>query len=329
MAISLDTFKNPEFRGSFSKLPTCLLMAKKDYLFVKLDDAKLAGWTRREEMEGFLSQVKNLAKGKKFDLPKDYDIHCGEPVFHTFGDGKQEPGIGFRSPRIHVLAASPRLIEVTKKGADAGIGRKGDIIGNFETWQGKAQRESQPKEYTTLRTLYMLHLADSKGELLHKVPLVLSVHGGAAAYFGEYLEKFYKLMEVAFSDYYGDSFYTLDERARAAVAFEPVFEPVLVGDDQKSEICGVVAFKEPNALNVQEFFNFTHAERMWGTQKSLGGFAERYLKQFEEYHALAPGVQVNAVNVVDEHSSFKPGVVEKTYDVTLPISGFDDDPINF
>lgn len=326
MTISLETFKNPEFRGNFSKLPGCLLMAKKDYLFVKLDDAKLAGWTRLEEMKGFLSQVQTLPKGKKFELPKAYDIACGEPLFHTFGDGKQEAGIAFRSPRIHVLAASPRLIEVTKKGADAGIGRKGDIIGNFETWQGKSRRESNPKEYTTLRTLYMLYLADSKGELLHKVPLILSVHGGAAAYFGEYLEKFYKLMEVAFSDYYGDSFYTLDEKARAAIAFEPVFEPVLVGEDQKSEICGVVDFKEPNALNVAEFFNFKYAEKMWGTQQSLSAFAERYLKQFEEYHALAPGVQVNAV---DEHISFKPGVVEKSYDIPYSESQENLDFINF
>ncbi|MBW4687750.1 MAG: hypothetical protein KME40_22235 [Komarekiella atlantica HA4396-MV6] len=293
MTVTLDTFKSPEFRGNFSKLPICQLLNGKNILFVKSDNIKLSGWVKRVEVENLITQLQATLKGKKFVLPEGYDLACGTPFVHTYRNGNSESGLAFECPRIHVLASSPRMIEVNNKGAEAGIGRKGDIIGNFETWHGQSVRESHSKEFTTLRTLHMIYLVDTNGSFLHKVPLVLTVHGGAAAFFGQQLENFYKLVEIAYSDSQDDSFYTLNEQARAVTIFQPTFDTELVGTDARAEVCAVVGFNEPSAENVKEFFNLSNAEKIWGTQQSLSGFASRYLKQFEKFHQITPGVEID------------------------------------
>ncbi|MBD6619595.1 Bro-N domain-containing protein [Komarekiella sp. 'clone 1'] len=85
----------------------------------------------------------------------------------------------------------------------------------------------------------MIYLVDTSGSFLHKVPLVLTVHGGAAAFFGQQLENFYKLVEIAYSDSQGESFYTLNEQARAVTIFQPVFDTELVGTD----VCAILEIK--------------------------------------------------------------------------------------
>ncbi|MBW4617503.1 MAG: hypothetical protein KME21_30685 [Desmonostoc vinosum HA7617-LM4] len=59
MTITLDTFKSPEFRGNYSKLPICQLLNGKNILFIKLDNMKLSGWVKRAEVEDLIKQLQS------------------------------------------------------------------------------------------------------------------------------------------------------------------------------------------------------------------------------------------------------------------------------
>jgi uncharacterized protein DUF5895 len=279
--ITLADFKSPEFRGGFSKLPGCQLLndKSKPVLFITDEQLKLAGW-----------------KGTDTD---------GEAYIHTYNDGTEKPGRAFKSPRLLVLLSSPRLIELTKKGAEANphLGSRGTFIGNYETNpEVRESLEAENKGSTTLRTMHLIHLVNESNQILHPVPLVLSVHGAAAANFGIALEQFYRLLEIAYSqqptqDGEDEGFYTLNEKVRSLAVFQPVFGFDMVGDKEKSPVCSVKSFLEPDPLDLDSIFCLTQAKKVWGTQVSLGGFASRYTAQFEStgVHAIAPGVDVDPV----------------------------------
>lgn len=299
MAISLDTFKQDRFRGQFPKLPGCLLLVN-THLFIKEDALKLCGWVDKSVFE----QIENLkverikSKGKKQGSPIATDeTVAGVPYIHAFNDKNEEGGLSFPNPRIHVLASSPRLVEVTDNGAKAMLGRKGQIIGNYEFPEGAAKHHEHDKELnlTTLRTIHMIMLVDQNNHPLHKIPLGLSVHGGAATIFGRQLETYYCQLEMAMTEYFGDSYYTLNEEARASAIFQPTFGVEAVGSNKTSDVCAVVDFIIPTAETVEKHMNLEYAEMLWNTRKSLGHFASRYLQQFQQFHALTPGVNLDAV----------------------------------
>lgn len=278
MTIDFNSLKKPEFRGSFSKLPGCQLLndKAKPGLFITADNMKLAGWSGGE---------------------KD-----GELYSHTYNDGTEKAGRFFLSPRLLIVLSSPRLVELTRKGQEFNpqLGKHGDIIGNYESYEGYLARESLDKGCTTLRTLHLIYLVNEKKELLHKVPLTLSVHGAAAAIFGNALNQFYTLLEIAYSDAQEEQeggFYTLDSKARAIAIFQPTFKFEMVGDKEKSPVCSVKTFVEPTNKNVESLFCFPLSQRIWGTQQSLAGFADKYFTQFQQsngYHQVKEGVIVDA-----------------------------------
>lgn len=307
--MNLADLRNDKYRGSAPKLPMCQMLLTKGktkdtgfealtpILFVKADSLKLASWVN----DG-----------------------SGKPYTHTYNDGKKETGLAFAAPRINFLLSSPRLIEVTKKGDEAGIGMKGEIIGNFDSPNGSSLRAKYPKEYTTLRTLYMLYLLAEDNNLLHKVPLTLSIHGGGAAFLGKSLDMFYRQLEVAYSESQdGDEFYTLGQDARCLAVFEAQLESVPVGEEQTSDIPAFVGYKEPTFENLESLFNFANADKIHSVQQSLSNFAERYLRQFEQYHPVNNMTELALVSAEPEVQQTLP-----SFNVSrLPVSVVADDEI--
>lgn len=277
MIATLDMFTQDEFRGNVGKLPVCQLLNSeaKPGLFVKEKDAKLAGWN---------------------EVDKEYDKYVHQ---YRDKDKTKEAGYFFVSPKLHVLGVSPRLVEVTKKGEELGLGKVGSILQSYENEIGQhIHHNSETKGGTSLRTFYLIQLIDSKGNFIHNLPLVLSVKGAAAATFGKAWNTFGKLAESAYTTLYSKAgeYLTLNEQAKASLIFNPKFGSELVGEESQSFVCVVDSFVEPSAKSKEELgksFNMAKYERIQGTQKSFKGFADRVLKQLEEFHPTSGNLQLD------------------------------------
>jgi hypothetical protein len=268
----LNNLKKDEFRGEMGKLPVCQFLLTKgpkkttgvegDLPALFLKDTKLAGWLNSE---------------------------YGTPYKHVYKSGDTEEGLIFEDFRCNVLHKSPRIIEVTINGEIAGIGKRGQVLGIFDQPGGYELREKYSKEYTTLRTLYLLYFLDDQNDFLHKMPYSLSVHGGAAYHFGSKLDEFYCCLESAYSSSkYGGSgeYYTLSHEARSLGIFNAYLSKQKVGEGNTTgDVAGVSSFKEPTPETIDAFFNSAHAGQIFATRKSMSGFADKYLKQFEQFHS--------------------------------------------
>lgn len=276
MTTALDIFTQDEFRGNIGKLPTCQLLNSeaRPGLFVKEVEAKLAGWN---EVAGEYEKYTHQFRG---------------------ADKKKEPGYFFSAPKLHILGISPRLVEVTKKGAEKGLGKSGSILATFDSEVGqKYHYDEENKGGTTLRTFYLIQIVDAKGNFIHDLPITLSVHGVAATSFGKAITGFGKLAEAAYTKLYSKAgeYLTLNDQARASLIFNPKFACELSGEVEQSPVCIVESFTEPSAKSKPELeksFNMAKYERIKGTQKSFSTFADRVLKQFEEFHPTNGNLQL-------------------------------------
>lgn len=278
MTLTLDFLTQDEFRGNVGKLPVCQLLndKAKPGLFVKLKDAKLAGWSHTDK-----------------DGVEEYT--------HVYNDESTEAGYFLPNPKIHILGTSPRLVEVTKTGAESKsfpFNKQGEIIANYETPEGQVTHHNEEtKGFTTLRTYYLIQLLNAKNEFIHKLPLVLSVKGAAAAEFGKAWEAFCKMSEAALTQVKSPSgaYLTMNEQARALLIFNPKFKWAMAGDKQKSPICAVESFVEPSGKSETELnksFNLAKGELIMGTQKSFASFTSEVLKQLEEFHPVSADLQL-------------------------------------
>ena len=276
MTTTLDIFTQDQFRGNIGKLPVCQLLNSeaRPGLFVKEAQAKLAGWNEAaDEYEKYTHQYRG-------------------------GDKKKEPGFFFPSAKMHILGISPRMVEVTLKGSEKGLGKQGAILALFESELGqKIHYDEDSKGGTTLRTFYLIQLVDAKGSFLHDLPLVLSIHGVAATSFGKAFDNFGKLAEAAYSKLYSKAgeYLTLNEQAKASLIFKPKFTSELAGEEAQSFVCVVESFVEPSSKSQTELgksFNIAKYERIQGTQKSFASFADRVLKQLEEFHPTNGNLQL-------------------------------------
>lgn len=179
--------------------------------FLKNKDLFTAGWLGNTEVEGMVNQTIKFS-----------------------GNG-QEQGLLFQKPRMIIVDASPRLVEVTEAGADAynkalearDLGQQYnpthlrlglqhslvDVYCDFDGSTTNAQtgrpytgyslhEEGRAEGLTSLRTFYLVFLLDDQNNFLHTSPLVLSLKGLAASQFGGALSQFAKAMmaDVAESD---------------------------------------------------------------------------------------------------------------------------------
>lgn len=336
--MSLASLRNPKYRGNLSQLPMCQLLLssgkKKDtgmenqtpILYIKEESLKLSGFSGI----GLI----NVLTGE-FSEPEGIEYK------HTYQNGTVDNGIAFTNPSIHWLASSPRLVEVTDNGFQEGIGRKGEMLGNYETSEGQALYEKY-KGLVTLRTLHLIYLAGKDKRLLHRVPFTLSVHGGGAAILGQQLNRFFRELEVIYSESQQEpgmeEFFTLNEEARCLAIFKPILDIEKVGTDKTSDICAVVGYEPPTVETIESFFNFENEAKLQGSQKSFSkdtNFAERYLKQFEKYHPVQDVSKLSLANsslpndqlVGDSMDSFDMSMTRfttKSLANGKPVAGVDD-----
>ena len=282
-----------------NKLPYCQLLNDKvkSGLFIKQTNLSLCGW-----------------KGTAKD---------GEEYTHTYNNEAQESGLFFKSCSMHVLQRSPRLVEITKKGQDNGVGKAGTIVGNYEFPEGNSLYQ-QLGVNASLRSFYLLYLVNpSTKKNLHKVPLVLSVHGVAAVEFGTALENFYRLVEATGSELNGDenTYITLNEQARCLTIFTPTFKASLEPKqaEKKSWCCVIENFKQPTTKDLEKFFATEKSEAFWQLQEDNKNFASRYASQLSEtvgVHEVKSGVNIDQFNSSDNFlpsSDTNPEDVEKLY----------------
>lgn len=291
---TLDIFTQDEYRGNIGKLPICQLLNSeaKPGLFIKEKDAKLAGWN---------------------EVTGEYDEYTHQ---YRDKDKTKEAGYFFVAPKLHILGVSPRLVEVTKRGEELGLGKSGAILASYENEVGQhIHHNPDTKGGTSLRTFYLIQLVDSKGNFIHDLPLTLSVKGAAATTFGKAWDAFGKLAEAAYTKLYSRAgeYLTLNEQAKAALIFNPKFISELVGEENQSFVCVVESFVEPSAKSQAELgksFNMAKYERIQGTQKSFAGFADRVLKQLEEFHPTNGNLQLLGEGESQMRSALPPEEVD-------------------
>lgn len=305
LMFDLNRLNDDEFKGSLDRLPTAQLLLSNGnkkttglenqtpILFIRKSSIKLSGW-----------------KSDSYGIPYNHQFRSASKDV--------EEGIAFDALSMNVIAKSPRFIELTQKGSDAGVGSRGQIIGNFDTPEGQSIRSSMPKDYTSLRTIYMIVLLDEEQNFLHRMPIALSVKGGAAYHFGTALEDFYSSLSAAYSGskYAKDGITILNEKAKALGVFNCELSIATVGDETASaDVPSVGSWSEPTPDKIEVFFNSRNADAIFSLLNSIAGFDEKYFKQFEEFHPMGSKItQLPRANNVIRELSLVPGINEDPID---------------
>ncbi len=182
---------------------------------------------------------------------------------------------GVKSPRMHILAKSDRYVQLRETG---------EIIGNYETPEGRAKYEqmnADPKKPATLRSFYVIFLLDENNQGLHTVPLVLSLHGVAAARFGEAYNQFKVQMEIAYAKAMQTGYRSLNEKFHCLAVFNPTFKPSLEPPtgDKKSWVAipETVAVPDENSP-IGKFLALDKQAEIWALAGEAASFSKHLLK---------------------------------------------------
>jgi hypothetical protein len=280
----LNNLKDDKFRGEMGKLPVCQFLISKgpqkttgiegDLPILFLKNPAQAGWKR--------------------------DKGVGVAYKHTFGNDETEEGIALESFNVNIINVSPILIELTDKGEKQGLGKRGQIVGNYSARGGYELRASFPELTTTLRTLYLLYLLDKENNLLHEMPYSLSIHGGASVFLGESITEFKTALTKAYADstYSPDNkLYSFSDEAMSIAVFNVLsLGKKKSGKTIMSDVVAVQEFAVPTGETIDSFFNSKNADTVFATRKSMSGFADKYLKQFAEFHPNPSGLMLSGVD---------------------------------
>ena len=247
--MELQDFQNPEFTGSIAGMQICQILNDKSPttvgLFVKASTLELIGWEEESP---------------------NYE--------HTFSSGAVEKGILYKSPKMHILATSPRFIELRESK---------EIVGNYETPDGRKQY-LELGDKATLRSFYMIYLLGKENQNLHKVPLVLSIHGVAAAKFGEAVNSFKVKMEIAYAQRFNCGYRSLNKQFHCLCAFNPTFKPSLEPPNgaKKSWVAIPETVAMPSSPELEKFICLEKSQELWGIAASSNGFANNILKTADD-----------------------------------------------
>lgn len=247
--MELKDFQNPEFTGSIAGIQICQILNDKSPatvgLFVKANTLELIGWD---------------------GVAPNYE--------HTFSSGAVEKGVLYKSPKMHILATSPRFIEMRESK---------EIVGNYETQHGR-KHYIELGDKATLRSFYMIYLLGKENQNLHKVPLVLSIHGVAAAKFGEAVNSFKVKMEIAYAQRLNCGYRSLNKQFHCLCVFNPTFKPSLEPPNgaKKSWVAIPEGFATPSSEDLEKFICLEKSNELWSIADSFNGFANNILKTAED-----------------------------------------------
>ena len=276
----LDRFKDTEkYPRQMRELGMLLILnrRKDPGIFLKDTHADRCGWF-----------------GKPSQFPD------AEHTEEEFGGGTIEEGILFRTPRLIILRGGykddPTFVENSEeKGAIEGL--YGDMNHLWDTW--KENNPDKPVPYRG-RRLVLCYLVDSKGAPVHKKPLILSCHGGAARLLCQKYSQFLEQLETAYANHTGDkAAQGFGEKMCSSVIWTPTFGSEKYGDKRKSDIAVPESWEIPDEDNILNFWpkkaaDIDHIEEVWESCPPEV-YANKYFKQCEKeigFHALKPGVDI-------------------------------------
>lgn len=270
--LDLGIFESSEFDGAIKSLAICQVLNDKANpgLFIKENLLNVIGWE-------------------------------GEAVNyeHIFNSGHKEKGVLLKSPKMHVLAVSPRFVENRETR---------EILGTYETKEGQliyAELNTDPKKkLATLRSFYMVYLVGEGNKTLHKVPLIITIKGVAAAKFGQALKEFQTKMESVYAQAMNKGFRPLNNQFHTLCVFNPTFVAELQPPqgEIKSFVAVVQSFASPaNPAEIKNFLCMNKSDELWGILNSSKNFAKSILKAAtvinEPLNALPPSNTINAIDV--------------------------------
>ena len=273
----LQQFSSAEFSGKLTTLPICQILNEKSPNSV-----------------GLFIKEKNLAL---------IDWRGGEANYeHTFSSGTVEKGVLFKSPRLHILAKSDRYVQLRETG---------EIICSYETLEGRTKYEeinADPKKPATLRSFYVIYLVDENNVSLHTVPLVLSLHGVAAARFGEAYSQFKVKMEIAYAKAMASGYRSLNDKFHCLAVFNPTFKPSLEppNGDKKSWVAIPELVASPDEQHpIGEFLALDKQTELWALAGEAAAFSNKLLKAGNEEAvqnmvSVAPQTVEATATAVDE-----------------------------
>jgi hypothetical protein len=257
LSMDLAQFQSPDFAGVISSRAICQILNDKSPstvgLFIKGKTLEIIGWS---------------------GIAPNYE--------HTFSSGAVEPGILYKSPKMHILAVSPRFLESRETK---------EIVGNYETPEGR-KLYAELGDAVTLRSFYMLYLVGEKNETLHKVPLILSIHGVAAARFGEAYKQFRTRMEIAYANAMKSGYRSLNDRFHCLTVFNPTFKPSLEppNGSKKSWVAvpESVACPKVDVKDFDKFICLNKSQELWAIAATSIGFANQLLKASDNEDSPTP-----------------------------------------
>ena len=235
--------------------------------------------------------------GKPSQLPD------AEQTEEPFGDdGKLESGLLLRTPRLMVLRGGykddPTFVENSKeKGAIEGL--YSDVNHLWDTWKEKYPDKASPYRR---RRLVLCYLVDKNGSPLHKKPLILSIHGGAAKIFCQKYANFIEQMESAYAQATGDkAAQGFADKMCASMIWTPTFGSMKYGETRKSDIAIPESWDFPTPETILDFWpkkeaDIDHIEDVYESCPPEV-YASKFFKQCEAeigINALKPGVDISA-----------------------------------
>lgn len=269
--VKLETFDSPEYNGQIENLPRCQVLNDKTSvgLFIKEKSLTLCGWN---------GEAPNYT--------------------HTFNSGKEEKGILLPSPKLHILGKSHRYVEERNSG---------QILGDYETPSGQALYQHLKDEETnpTLRTFYLIYVLGDKNETLHPIPLILSIHGVAAARFGEAYNAFKIQMELAWMKNRNKKGYrSLNWQFHTLCVFQPTFTASLEPPEgkQKSWVATIHEVTTPTepSKDLSKFICLEKDEEIWaiaGSNPLAALESSKAQALLVADHEEAETIEVNATEV--------------------------------
>lgn len=183
---------------------------------------------------GFFISTDNLSQAD-FQIPDDAEYHTV-----VWGSGERSQGLLIDSPRLLVIRSTPLYMEERSTGL---------YLGGYDAGIYRYRRQD-----IVLKTKYLIFFVSEDNQLLHSIPMQLTMKGVAGATFGEHLSKFRSELEQAFAVAYGVRVARKNEKFHAHGVFHLTTAPEQRGDEYKVWVCVTTGHEQPTQDNWRSLF---------------------------------------------------------------------------